>query len=81
MQVITDLKDRALYARLRTDAELRCNGNCNQGRMCDCTPDIDDEGDRSGDLPEGAGIIIAASIVGAIAALAMFAHWFAGVLL
>ena len=64
-----------------------CHGGCNQGRMCTCAPkpaeaatDIgaDDEGDRSGDLPEGAGLIISAAIGGTIAAVAMAWHMWAG---
>lgn len=58
-----------------------CHGGCNQGRMCTCAPkpaeaatDIgaDDEGDRSGDLPEGG--LIACLLVFSILGLCLWAH-------
>lgn len=91
MQVIKDLHSRDLYAPLRTyldpDIEPMAGPRDPLPRIGPAEAvthfcvDDDDEGDRSGDLPEGAGIIIAAAIVGSIAGLAMFAHWLAGVLL
>ena len=32
--------------------DANCNGNCEQGRQCDCVPDFEFG------LPEGAGVVI-----------------------
>ena len=34
-----------------------CNGNCSQGRMCDCVPDLDDTADAEKQIP-GAGAVV-----------------------
>ena len=94
MQHITNLAalDRELAGRVArfaavTDTQFEPWHQPHFQRMDDIAPapaeaatdlGADDEGDRSGDLPEGAGMIVAGAIVGAIAALAMAAHMLSG---
>ena len=88
MQVITDLNDRDLYARLRTDAELRRALDTNiepwhmphfNAHPAEASSELlaDDEGDRSGDAPEGAAAAVL--LVLAIVAACFLLHgWRAG---
>lgn len=65
------IDDRGVYAPLRRDDEWparraegyfvwplhrSCNGNCNQGRMCDCVPAVAE--DEPASMGEGAGVFI-----------------------
>lgn len=82
-----------LYAPLATDAEIRAahDTSIEPGHYphfklsqapitAEAATEVgaDDEGDRSRDLPEGAGLIISAAIGGTIAAVAMAWHMWAG---
>lgn len=36
-----------------------CNGNCNQGRMCDCVPNVEDQAERASPSEFATLIVIA----------------------
>lgn len=70
-----------------------CNGNCNQGRMCDCVPAIDEPGTHTVRSDIANVVLIACgflgewvcrpAVIGAVILLALigvhgyFAWWFA----
>ena len=57
---------------------LGCNGNCNQGRACDCAASIDDKADDA--IGSFVGLKIAVCIVCAILASMLVLHLLMGTL-
>ena len=59
-----------------------CNGNCNQGRMCDCMPDIDPEDGppREPMNPAEALFLCLIALLSALLVIGLvasaLAHWF-----
>jgi hypothetical protein len=50
-----------------------CNGNCNQGRQCDCVPDIPQMWDVEAQAPWITALLAGLAILGTIGVCALFA--------
>lgn len=84
---------RNLYAPLRRPEDFAltwpllshempdaCNKNCNQGRACDCVPDVATKDAEDADMHAGMGAIVIPAAVAFVLAVAAFVAFVLGVL-